>query len=294
MKMPCGDWCRRSHSQPDAMTYTMALVIICGISFLVKKRILKPVFHLNNTLIMKSIAILVLLALTSLLACHTAEIAVDPSLHADAMSVKGRNGLQIGQVICYGEFTTDKVRRGWTKGYDIPFIVRFQGAKEKLGFTQFGPGQTRAEVACISKFKSTEIELVRDFFGIPLEYQNFFAGNITLGAGPQVWDFIIHNPNGDFLREKSSAGFAQNGSRRIDIDAIRGLQGQPDWMKKLAVYGHEFRIDGKIAGAVSTVNKGKVWIDPQLDDEMRTVIAAVATGLLLRRDVEGADMQSVR
>ncbi len=243
---------------------------------------------------MKPLAIIVLLALTSLFACKTAEIAIDPALKAEAMPVKGRNGWQIGQVISYGGFTTDKVRRGWTKGYDIPFIVRFQGAKEKLSFTQFGPSDVQAEVACISKFKSTEIQLVNDFFGIPLEYQNYFAGNIALDEGRSAWDFIIHNPNGDFLREEASAGFAKNGSHRIDIKAIRGLEGQPDWLKELTVYGHEFRLDGKVVGAVSTMNKGKVWIDQNLDAETKTVVAAIATGLLLRTDVESVDMQPVR
>lgn len=243
---------------------------------------------------MKPATIFTLLVLTSLFACRTAEIAIDPALTADAMTVKGRNGLQIGQVIRYGEYSTDKVRRGWTKGYDVPFILRFRGAKEKLSFTQFGPGGTQAEVACISKFKSTEIQLVYDFFNVPVDYQNFFAGNITLRAGRANWDFILHNPNGDFMREYASAGFVRNGAQRIDIEAIRGLKGQPDWMKQLAVYGHEFRIDGKIVGAVSVMNKGKVWIDPQLDAETRTVIAAVATGLLLRTDVESVDMQPLR
>lgn len=243
---------------------------------------------------MKPTFLIALLALTSFFACRTPEIMLDSSLTAEAMPVKGRNGLQIGQVIRYGEYTTDKVRRGWTKGYDIPFIIRFQAAKEKLSFTQFGPNHLQAEVACVSKFKSKEIELVRDFFGVPLEYQNFFAGNIAFATGGANWDFIIHNPNGDFLREKASAGFAQNGSKRVDIEAIRGLKGQPDWMKELTVYGHEFRIGGKVVGAVSTVNKGTVWIDPQLDAETRTVIAAVATGLLLRTDVEGTDMSVSR
>ncbi len=243
---------------------------------------------------MKPRTIFLLLALASLFACRTPEIAIDPSLNAKAMPVTGRNGFQIGQVIRYGEFSTDKVRRGWTKGYDIPFVLRFQKAKEKLSYTQFGPAQTRAEVACISKFKSTEFELVRNFFGIPIEYQNFFAGNITLVSSHTNWNFILHNPNGDFLRGKASAGYAENGTQRIDIDAIRGLEGQPDWMKELTVYGHEFRMDGKVVGAVSTVNRGKVWIDPQLDTETRTVIAAIATGLLLRTDVEGVDMQVER
>ena len=241
---------------------------------------------------MKPTILIALLALTSLFACRTAEITINPALNAEAMPVKGRNGWQIGQIIRYGDYTTDKVRRGWTKGYDIPFIIRFQGAKEKLSFTQFGPNHTEAEVACVSKFKSTEIELVRDFFGIPLEFKNYFAGNIALQNGRSNWDFILHNPNGDFLREKTSAGFAQNGSQRIDIQAIRGLEGQPKWLKELTVFGHEFSIGGKVVGAVSTVNKGTVWIDQSLDAETRTVIAAIATGLLLRTDVEGVDMQA--
>lgn len=253
----------------------------------------QPTSH-KNTVAMKLSIITALLALTSFIACKTAEIPLDPALKAEAMPVKGRNGWQIGQVIAYGDYTTDKVRRGWTKGYDIPFIVRFQSAKEKLSFTQFGPDKTQAEVACISKFKSTEIQLVNDFFGIPLKYENFFAGNIALDRGRSNWDFIIHNPNGDFMREEASAGFAQNGSKRIEIQAIRGLEGQPNWMKELTVYGHEFRLDGKVVGAVSTMNKGKVWIEQSLDAEMKTVIAAIATGLLLRTDVEGVDMQSSR
>ncbi|MFN8302896.1 MAG: hypothetical protein U0U46_10405 [Saprospiraceae bacterium] len=235
-----------------------------------------------------------LLALTSLLACRTAQVAVDPQLNAEAMPVKGRNGLLIGQVIRYGEYRTEPVRRGWTKGYDIPFIVRFQGAREKLSYTQHGAAGLQAEVSCVSKFKSTEIQWASEFFSIPIEYQNFFAGNIHLGGERPVWDFILYNPNGDLMREQESAGFAQNGVRRIEITPIRGLQGQPEWMKALAVYGHEFHLDGQVIGAVSTVNKGKVWIDESLDAETRTVVAAIATGLLLRTDVESVDMSPMQ
>jgi hypothetical protein len=234
---------------------------------------------------MKQNIFFVLLTTLGLFACSPAEIALSPDLNAQAMSVKGRNGLQIGQVIRYGEYRTDKVRRGWTGSYDVPFRLRFRGAKEKMSFTQFGPENEVAEVACISKFNSIELPIVQDFFGIPLDYQNFFAGNISIGT--MEWDFIIHNPNGDFLREKASAGFVQNGPNRIEIQALRGLKGQPNWMKELAVYGHEFILHGKVVGAVSTVNRGKVWIDNTLDANTRTVIAALATGLLLRTDVEG-------
>ncbi len=221
------------------------------------------------------------------IACKTPQLELNPELnHIKALTVKGRNGLQIGQIIRFGEYKTDKVRRGWTGSYDVPFITRFSGAKEKLSFTQFGPEKAKAEVACVSRFRSVELPWINDFFQLPLVYKNYFAGHIALDHSN--WAFILHNPNGDFARLRESAGYAQNGQRRIDITAIRGLKGQPDWMKRLTVFGHEFSINGKVVGAVSTVNRGEVWIDESLDTENKTIIAALSTGILLRRDVEEA------
>lgn len=239
---------------------------------------------------MKKTSLFLLLFVTAagFFACKTPEIAVDPSLHAPGMTVKGRNGFRIGQVLGYGEFTTGKVRRGWMQGYDVPFLIRFRGAKEKMSYTQHGPQNTLAEVACVSRFKSTEIELVRDYFYLPLDLQNYFAGTVLTNRVGNGWDFILYNPNGDFLRDDPSAGYVQNGDEKIEIVAVRDFKDkkQPEWLKKLTVYGFEFRKDNKVLGAVSTMNKGKVWIDPSLDASTQTVIAAVSTGILLRTDLE--------
>lgn len=53
---------------------------------------------------MKPSSFFLLLTLMSLFACRSAEIPVDPCLNASAITVKVRNGFQIGQVIRYGEF----------------------------------------------------------------------------------------------------------------------------------------------------------------------------------------------
>lgn len=239
---------------------------------------------------MKTTSFFAFLLLLGFVACKPAEVALSPELKAKAMPVKGRNGFQIGQTIKFGQYSTGKVRRGWTHGYDIPFALRFQKAREKLSYTQFGPSGAKAEVVCVSKFSNVELPVLGDYFGIPLDYQNFFAGNVSLG--PSNWDFILHNPNGDFLREKASAGFIQHEERQIDIQAIREMKGQPHWMEQLTVYGHEFVIGGRVVAAVSTVNRGTVWMDETLDAETKLVIASVATGLLLRTDVESVDMRS--
>lgn len=237
------------------------------------------------SLSLKSYAFVFLLGGVLLSSCKTAQVAFTPELNATAMPVKGRQGFQIGQVIRYGDYRTDKVKRGWTRSYDVPFILRFQGAQEKLSFTQFSPEGRAVKVSCVSRFKSNDLSLVQDFFSIPLQYENYFAGTI-LTAQEDTWDFVLYNPNGDFLKQRESAGYARNYAQTIEIKAVRGLENQPEWLKKMGVYGHEFVLNGKVVGAVSTLNNGTVWIDPSLDAEIRTIMAALATGILLRTDVE--------
>lgn len=56
--------------------------------------------------------------------------------NSSVYKARGKNGWQINQVISFGEYKTGKIKRGWTFSYDIPFILSFKGAKEKMDFQQ--------------------------------------------------------------------------------------------------------------------------------------------------------------
>ncbi len=239
---------------------------------------------------MKRAIISALIFSTLIISCKTPELVLDPTLRTRAMEVKGRQGWQINQVIKYGDFHTDKVKRGWTHSYEIPFFIRFSGASEKLSFTQFDSNLNSVNVACIGKLRSQEIDILGDYFSIPLKFEHYFAGSAVIPESQKAYDFVIFNPSGDFLREKASAGYVTDGSTRIDIEAIRKLKGQPKWMEQLTIYGYEFYKDGKSIGAVSTMDKGSVWLVKDLSEELKLVLAAVSTGILLRRDIE--DLQN--
>lgn len=225
----------------------------------------------------------------SFIACRPAKVLIPDSLNASqntsVMPVKGRMGLQIGQVISYGAFKTGKVKRGWTSGYDVPFVLRFQAAREKIRFEQFGPDGISAMVACVSKFERTDLPVISDFFSIPLKYRNYFAGAILSSEGGKPWNFVIYHPDGHYFKE-ATAGFAHSGSKRIDIVAIRRLEGQPDWMNIPTVYGFEFRMNGETLGAVSLMNKGEVRLRNDIAPETRLTLAALSTALLLRHNPE--------
>jgi hypothetical protein len=220
--------------------------------------------------------------------CRTAELAVDNDLknETEVYAVKGRQGSQIGQVISFGDFKTSRVKRGWTFGYSIPFIVKFNGAKEKLSFQQFDPNGHTADVALVSRFKETEYASINDYFSISLKYKNYFAGSVKLSE--QVWDFIVHNVDGAGRSpgKNETIGFLQNGTTRIDITGIRELEGSSSFITQNEVYGYEFQLDGKIIGAVSTINHGKVWFKKGLNHDLKLVLASVSSGLMLRNNVE--------
>lgn len=238
---------------------------------------------------MKNAIAILSVSLLSFAACRPARVLVpeslQPSEQISIMPVKGRMGLQIGQVISYGPYKTGKVRRGWTSGYDIPFVLRFQAARQKIRFEQFTPDGSSATVACVSKFERTDLPLITDFFSIPLKYRNYFAGVIISADSGKPWNFVIYHPDGHFFRE-ATAGFAYSGSKRIELVALRELEGQPEWMNLPTVYGFEFRMDGKTLGAVSLVNRGEVRLRNDLDPEVRLTVASMATALLLRHNPE--------
>jgi hypothetical protein len=227
----------------------------------------------------------------SVISCRTAELAVNQNLKDDteAYSVKGRQGFQIGQTLSFGDFKTSKVDRDWTFSHSIPFIVRFQGAKEKLGFTQFANHTgNSADVAVVSKFKETEYEPIKDYFSVALKHKNYFAGGIRLNQSNDTWDFIVHQVDGSnrSLNGNGTVGYVRNSSLKIDIAGIRELEGSSSFITQNNVYGYEFLLHGKVVGTVSTIDNGKVWLRKELSEDVKLVLASVSSGLLLRNSVE--------
>jgi hypothetical protein len=222
--------------------------------------------------------------------CRTAEVAVNRDLQSDTEihEVKGRQGLQIGQVISFGDFKTNKIQRGWTFAYSVPFIVKFNGAKEKISFRQFGPNGQAADVALISRFKETELKPLEDFFSVSIKYKNYFAGSVKMVESDASWDFIVHHVDGPgrSFDKNTTIGFLRSDKFQVDITGIRELEGASPALTQNDVYGYEFSINGKTIGAVSTVNNGKIWFKKGLSDELRLVLAGVSSGLMLRNRVE--------
>lgn len=231
---------------------------------------------MKNTLL--AVFLLVLLG-----ACADYNIKIDQDMRAEAqmMPVKGRQGLRINQKVSFGTFYTNRVRRGWTSKYNIPFVLRFQGAQEKLSFSQFDAQGNEAIVSAIGKFRSTELPLLGGYFGIPIEYKNYFAGNIYLPKTEQMFDFVVYNPEANF-RLLPTSGLLKSQGFEVEVVGVTQLDDRKVW--NIDNLGFEYKAEGRSVGAVQIFNNGKVWIRNGLPEEQRLVLAALSTALMIRNN----------
>ncbi|MGK2926963.1 MAG: hypothetical protein ACSLE2_15220 [Lysobacterales bacterium] len=226
------------------------------------------------------ISLAICLALT---ACTTPQMRVDPALEsaATAYPVQGRSSWLLNQQLRFGEFSAGPVSRGWTKGYDYPFIIRFTGAREKLRFPVDDGMGNEVMVHCIGKLHEQDLRFFREFFDVNIKTTDTFACTLEVNDSA-AYDFYASNLNvQQNLGYMPMQGSVKGGTELVELRSVwhllsgqRALGTEP--------LGVEFLQGGEVIGAVETVNEGRVWVRDDLDQESRLVIGAVAAALLLR------------
>ena len=227
------------------------------------------------------------LILTLFLAgCSTPQMRVDPALtaQAPALPVSGRNGWLVEQVLSFGEFTSGPVSRGWTKGYDYPFFIRFTGAREKMRFAVRDRSGNEAMVHCAGKLREQDLRLFREYFDVNIGTTDTFIGTVALNGGRQ-YDFHVENLNTQQnLGYRPLEGTLRGGGDPIEVRAVWHLASGQRWLDTQPI-GVEFLRAGRVIGAVETVNEGRVWISEDQGGEDRLLLASLAAALLLRSDL---------
>ena len=223
---------------------------------------------------------LIILSTLTLVGCTVPYMQVDPQLstQAQALPVLGRQGWLIKQQLQFGEFTSGPVRRSWTTGYNIPFIVRFSGAKEKLGFSLQDSAGNQAELFCLGKLREYDLPVLNKAFEVNLKTTDVFTCAIALAD--QSFEFYAENLNQN-PRFGTITGQVQGPGVDFSIRPVGSLEdGQASW--STTALGYELVQDGRAIAAVETLNNGRVWINPELPESQQLITAGVAAALLLR------------
>lgn len=250
----------------------------------------------NNTFWVSSArlgAIAICLSALILGSCGTmSEANITPTLtnKTAAMPVKGMNWQAFNQKLSFGTFSTEKVKRGWTSSYSLPFFVNFSGAKQKMQFA-LTDGTRHSEVFCLQRIKREDLPSLNQFFNIPITYANVYAANIILdGNKDKTWEFVLQNPHQNNplkqgMQEKLE-GFVKNDTERFEIESINGYKNGDNALTRMTISGYEVRKNGKTIGAVETFGRGRVWLDPSLDADTQFVVANVLSAIMLRTNIQ--------
>ena len=205
---------------------------------------------------------------------------VDEQLAASAkpMVVQGRNGWLVNQQLHFGPYSTSPVKRGWTKGYNIPFIIRFSGAKEELEFHISDETRESVDASCLGKLREQDLPVLNKTFEVNLKTRDVFVCAMSLGD--ETYDFLARNLNQN-PRFSETTGLLKAPGLEMTIQSVGELEGgQSSW--STTALGYELLMDSKVIAAVETINEGRVWINPDLPQQQRLLAASVAAALLLR------------
>lgn len=218
---------------------------------------------------------LALIALGSLAGCTVAEMAVEPRLAAESrpLAVTGANPRTWNRPLGFGPFSTAANRDGTELSWAFQaFGIGAGGAHRPYGFRLQSPGVIELETACHTR----ELRLFRGSFEVDLTAAFTPAlacafrplpaglpGTLTLAVKGSDYRGSLELAGGGSLGVRSVHRFAGSSLRNSDP------------------VGYDFTDRGRTVAAVETVNRGRVWLAPDLDPSVRDQVAAAAAALLL-------------
>jgi len=202
---------------------------------------------------------------------------------ASPMAVSGNNGLSLKKkIICYGNFTTSKIDRSFqeSKRKSAFMQISSQSTTEKFKFTQYCKDDKCLQVECASVFVNKEMPLFKNFAAYDLESKNYFAGTLYCKNSFILRDFVVYFS--DEVFKPKAKGF-------VNFSPQQKIIIKPAFISKSKLFhiepeGYEFVLDDKTIAAVETINNGRVWMRPELNEELKLVLAGVSTALLLNRN----------
>jgi hypothetical protein len=235
-------------------------------------------------------------SLLLMLACSTPQMLLNEQLSTQStpMPVKGRQGILINQKLAFGPYQTDKVGRGWTRSYKMDLLLLgLEGGREKFDFTIFS-GQNGITAFCTDKLKGIQVPVDRlsggraseDLLNFTIQTKDLFTATLIDQADQSPWYLLIANRD-DFRKKGKYAGMLSHPEHgAISVEPVRKLQDQKTI--GMDVIGFEFKENGKVLAAVELLNQGRVWIDQNLENNRKLLLAAASAALLLQNDLEDA------
>lgn len=227
-----------------------------------------------------SILLLLSSCAIALSAFKSAKMELPASLagSAEALAVTGHNPRTWNRPIGFGPYATSSVREGVEFSWSVEaFGIRGGMAKQRYRLVLEGPEASAWEVECLTR----QIEAWRD--GWSVELTRAFTPRLVCGlrerSEQRVYRLVLGSSGSRLHGVVHAVGAAESGPPLLSVRSVHRLEGSRLPLDEPAGYALERA--GTAVAAVETINRGRVWIGPELELESRGPAAATAAALLL-------------
>ena len=223
--------------------------------------------------------------------CKTSDIRISDTLAANSqpLQVKGNTGLLINQKLSFGDYHTSAIKRGLSSRTDYHiFGIQHEKASQMVEFTQFLPTGKSADIVGSNNYNNNMFDLFKGMQTYADNFTNgFFGVIIPNDKESPVWQVLIENDNsGTSLKSETDDGIAMDESgNQIEISGTKTLSNNNFFTNDANTFGFELFQKGKSIAAVSVIGNGKVWIDKDLPESDKLVVASLASILISKRNL---------
>ncbi|PTX22620.1 hypothetical protein C8N40_101446 [Pontibacter mucosus] len=235
----------------------------------------------------KGLRTAVLAGLLALQACSMPHMAVEPTFkeQAQELPVEGRKTFKPNGSFAIGNYTVGNVHRGWRNsgGFNL-FGYENVKSKQQHEFSLRSAQGTEWYVFGASRLHEKNLKSNN---GISIRLSpnlEYYASYFTSPESGQ-WHLLTADP-GHYQDRQRFEGELSNGSTIYAVVPVYKFEGKS--MPLPDMVGYEFKAGDQVLGAVQVLNNGKVWLQPDLSDDTRMVLASAMASLLLYEKLHDA------
>lgn len=231
---------------------------------------------------MKTVNLMIIAIMMSLVSCKMLEIKLDPSLQTNTkvMPVKGKQSFKFKKTLTFGDYVVTESKNSWPWIRTTNFFIKKVKGKQKMQFDIANAQQDTFSFFGLSELKVISHRGLRRAHPwlpeIDLMVEDIFEGSIQTPQG--IWELVVYNANSP--DRKKSTGFLYNNGKIYHLEGIRHLDHSPSLPTDR--HGYAFKDKGKTIATVRTFSSGKVWMKEDLDEDTQLLLATVSAALLLQ------------
>jgi hypothetical protein len=198
----------------------------------------------------------------------------------ERIPVKGRQGWKFNEKLEFGATRVSNVERSLTKGSDLG-IVFYQGARRRqtFGFSVAEGDAPAWRGVAATNVHRRSLRGDEDDIQIDLRNQSGFGAHFAPADKPQdIWVMELSEKG-----ENPMAGTLRRNDMVISVLGTNRLEGLKLPLGDTS--GYVFSWGSQVLAAVEVVNKGAVWMAPDVKPEHRAPLIAAISSLLLFEDL---------